>query len=103
MVATWRAAPWPAGAPWHNGTMSQTYEVPPIPASNEGKTVASWVALLGMFGGLLILGVGFALGESVVMLVGGAIVAVALILGAVLRAAGLGQKKRSPSGAHASA
>lgn len=75
--------------------MSQTYEVPPIPHANEGRTVASWVTMAGLFVGIVLLGVGFAMAQNaIVMLVGGAVVAVGLIAGAILRAAGFGQKQR---------
>ncbi|QAY62497.1 hypothetical protein ET495_03665 [Xylanimonas allomyrinae] len=61
------------------------------PFHNEGKTVAAWVAMIGVTLGAIIAAVGF-LSPTLWIIVAGAVVVVAsLIAGAVLRGMGLGQ------------
>lgn len=74
--------------------MPKTYVVPPPPHHNEGKTVASWTMNLGIVLGSVVLAAGMILPDlSVLIWVGAAIVALAIIAGIVLSAAGLGQPK----------
>jgi uncharacterized membrane protein len=60
---------------------------------NEGKTLASWVAMTGVVIGALISSFGFLDFTTMTIAVGGVVVLVSLLLGAVLRAVGKGQPK----------
>ena len=78
-----------------NSNVENAYLPDAAPFHNEGKTVAAWVAMIGVTLGAIIAGVGF-LAPTMWIIVAGAIVVVgSLIAGAVLRAMGHGQPKPS--------
>ncbi|WP_114856093.1 HGxxPAAW family protein [Brachybacterium sp. YJGR34] len=83
--------------------MPKTYTVPPPPHHNEGKTVAGWTMSLGIVAGSTVFCAGMVLADMAVLLwVGAAIVALAIVVSIALSLAGLGQPRgRSHEAAHA--
>src|SRR5699024_3166520 len=74
--------------------MPKTYAVPPPPHHNEGKTAAAWTMNLGIVLGALAIAVGMVVGDLAVLLWAGAAVVVAsIVVGVVLKLAGLGQPR----------
>jgi hypothetical protein len=81
------------------------YLPPAAPYHNEGKTVASWIAMLIVTIGAAVAGIGVVVAQAWLFWVGIGIVVVALIVGYVLRNMGYGQPKpgvppRQPSNGH---
>lgn len=74
--------------------MSKTYAVPPAAPQNHGKTVAAWVMFAGVVIGAVVVALGLVMAHPVVMGIGAALIVVTIIVSAVLRGAGLGQKHR---------
>ena len=72
--------------------MPKTYAVPPPPPHNEGKTVAAWTLNLGVVLGAVLVALGMVRGESMFMIVGAGVMALAIVAGVGLSFAGLGQK-----------
>ncbi len=64
-----------------------------VPPHNEGQTVAAWFAMLGIILGVAIATVGVCLSNLVMVVVGGVVVAAALVGGLFLRLAGHGQPR----------
>ncbi len=76
-----------------NQNVESSYLPDAAPFHNEGKTLASWVAMIGVTLGAVIAAIGF-VGPTVWVIVVGAVVVVAsLIAGGVLRSMGYGQPK----------
>jgi len=72
-----------------------SYDLPPAaPFANEGKTVAGWTLTWGVALGALVLAIGLVMWESWVMIAGGAIILLTLIVSQIMRAMGLGQRRR---------
>jgi hypothetical protein len=63
------------------------------PYHNEGKTVASWVAMAGVTLGAIIAAIGFAVVLGWVIAVGVVVIVISLVVGLVLRNRGYGQPK----------
>lgn len=72
--------------------MPKTYAVPPPPPHNEGKTVAAWTLNLGVVLGAVLVALGMVLAQSMYMIAGAAVIALAIVAGVGLSFAGLGQK-----------
>ncbi|PZP16728.1 MAG: hypothetical protein DI611_04695 [Brachybacterium faecium] len=72
--------------------MPKTYAVPPPPPHNEGKTVAAWTLNLGVVLGAVLVALGMVRGESMFMIAGAGVMALAIVAGVGLSFAGLGQK-----------
>jgi hypothetical protein len=91
------------GMTWHNvldrdpdwrRIMPKTYTVPPPPHHNEGKTAAAWTMNLGIVLGSVPIAAGLILPDLDILLwIGAAIVLLAIVVGAVMSRAGLGQPK----------
>lgn len=75
--------------------MPNTYRIPPAPPHNEGNTVAAWTLTAMVVLGVIVAAVGLAMSSAVMMIIGGAVVALGLVAGLGLSLAGLGQKKTS--------
>ncbi|MDY6051852.1 MAG: HGxxPAAW family protein [Rothia sp. (in: high G+C Gram-positive bacteria)] len=70
----------------------QTVEmVPDQPYNNHGNTTASWAMVGIMIAGAVIGAIGFCISNTPILIVGIAIIAIGLVTGVVLRAAGYGQ------------
>ncbi|WP_347042468.1 HGxxPAAW family protein [Brachybacterium nesterenkovii] len=74
--------------------MPKTYTVPPAPPSNHGRTVAAWLMTVGVVIGSIVAAVGLVLMHTMLMVVGGAVIVATILLSVVLRALGMGQKRR---------
>ena len=74
--------------------MPKTYALPPGPPHNHGGTVAAWSLMAGVVLGSVIIAVGMAMSSSLVLIIGAVVIVASLALGLVLRAAGMGQKRR---------
>ncbi|WP_130412603.1 HGxxPAAW family protein [Xylanimonas ulmi] len=61
------------------------------PFHNEGKTVAAWVAMIGVTLGAIIASAGFLAPTTWVIVAGAVVIVASLVAGAVLRAMGHGQ------------
>lgn len=74
--------------------MPKTYAVPPPPHHNEGKTVAAWTMNLGIVLGSIPIAAGMILPDMTMLVwIGAGIIALAIVVGAVLSLAGLGQPR----------
>ncbi|ACQ80476.1 hypothetical protein Bcav_2225 [Beutenbergia cavernae DSM 12333] len=72
--------------------------LPPAPAHhNEGKTVAGWTTNWLLIVGAVIVGVGMILPTMTLVYVGGGVIVLALLIGALLKAVGRGQPRRTPA------
>lgn len=70
------------------------FELPQeLPPHNEGHTVAAWVAMAGIMLGFGIGALGLALTTTWLIVVGVAVIVIALVAGAVLRRLGYGQPR----------
>ncbi|MCL1871275.1 MAG: hypothetical protein FWF90_12785 [Promicromonosporaceae bacterium] len=77
-------------------TSTETAYLPDAaPFHNEGKTVAAWVAMIGVTLGAIIAAAGFIGPWLWVIIVGAVIVVASLVAGVVLRAMGHGQPSQS--------
>jgi uncharacterized protein YacL len=74
--------------------MTKTYAVPPAPPHNEGKTVAAWANTVGIVLGAIIAAIGLTQTSLPMIAVGVVVIVIGMILAIVLRAVGLGQKRR---------
>lgn len=68
------------------------YLPPAVPPANHGHTVAAWFAMTAVMFGAVVAGLGVALPEIWLAVVGGVIVVVGLLGGLLLRAMGFGQR-----------
>ena len=78
-----------------NTNTENAYLPDAAPFHNEGKTLASWVAMVGVTIGAIIAAAGFIAPTVWLIVVGGVIVLGSLIAGGVLRSMGHGQPSRS--------
>lgn len=85
----------PSGAAPQN--REKAYLPPVAPPTNHGHTVAAWVAMAGVMLGATIVAVGFVVPALWLVWTGAGVIAVALVLGGVLRKAGLGQPQPAPT------
>lgn len=69
----------------------KAYLPPVAPPRNHGHTVAAWVAMAGVMLGATLAAVGFVVPAVWLVWTGAAVAVVALLVGGVLRKAGLGQ------------
>lgn len=70
----------------------QTVEmVPDLPYNNHGNTTASWAMVGIMIVGSIIAAVGFCISNTIILVVGVAVIALGIVAGIVLRSAGYGQ------------
>lgn len=76
-----------------NTNVENAYLPDAAPFHNEGKTLASWVAMIGVTLGAVIAAVGFLAPTVWVIVVGAVVVVASLIAGGVLRSMGHGQPK----------
>ncbi len=74
-----------------NDAAGNAYLPDAAPFHNEGKTVAAWVAMVGVTVGAVIAAAGFIGPTLWVIIVGAVIVLGSLVAGAVLRSMGHGQ------------
>lgn len=74
--------------------MSKTYAVPPASPLNHGKTPAAWVMMVGVVAGAIVAAVGFTFSILALLIVGIVVIVLTVILSAVLRVMGFGQKAR---------
>lgn len=73
---------------------SRDYDLPPVaPFHNEGKTVAGWVMFWGVCLGAVVVAVGMVMWETWVMIVGAALLVLALVVSGVLSVMGMGQPR----------
>lgn len=77
--------------------MPKTYTVPPAPPHNEGQTVAAWTLVAFVVAGCIGVGLGMALANSMVIIIGVALIALGLVAGFILSKAGFGQTPRKAS------
>lgn len=79
--------------------MSKTYAVPPAPPQNHGKTVAAWTMTVGVVIAFTVAAFGLILDMPVLLAVGAGIAVITILISVGLRAAGLGQSRRSQAAA----
>lgn len=68
-----------------------TYLPPSAPPTNHGHTTAAWVTVIVIMVGAVFSAVSFAAGQPVLVWIGGAVMLIGLVVGAVLRMLGFGQ------------
>jgi hypothetical protein len=76
-----------------NTNVENAYLPDAAPFHNEGKTLASWVAMIGVTLGAVIAAIGFVAPTVWVIVVGAVVVVASLIAGGVLRSLGHGQPR----------
>lgn len=69
----------------------KAYLPPVAPPTNHGHTVAAWVAMAGVMLGATLVAIAFVAPATWLIWAGAAVAVVALLVGGVLRRAGLGQ------------
>ena len=85
----------PHGAPQDRET---AYLPPVAPPRNHGHTVAAWVAMSAVMLGATVVAAGFVVPAMWLVWTGAVVIVVGLLLGWVLRKAGLGQPEPAPRG-----
>ena len=73
----------------------KAYLPPVAPPRNHGHTVAAWVAMTSVMVGATVVAVGFVVPASWLVWTGVGVVVLGLLVGGVLRKAGLGQPEPS--------
>lgn len=73
--------------------MPKTYAVPPAPPANEGNTLAAWTLTALVVLGAVVAAVGMVATSTLMMGIGAAVVALGILAGIGLAAAGKGQKR----------
>ena len=69
------------------------YLPPAVPPTNHGHTVAAWVTMIGIMLGAVVAAIGLVVAQTWLFWAGFVVVAVALVVGLVLRNLGFGQDK----------
>ncbi|PYG02333.1 hypothetical protein SAMN05216184_101806 [Georgenia satyanarayanai] len=73
---------------------SRDYDLPPVaPFHNEGKTVAGWVMFWGVCLGAVVVALAIVLWETWILIVGVAVLVLALVASKVLSVMGMGQPR----------
>jgi hypothetical protein len=77
-----------------DGTKPRPDYLPPgTPPANHGRTPAAWTTILLVTLGSVVCALGFIFGSTPLAVAGGVVVVVGLVVGKVMQAMGLGQRR----------